>query len=362
MQKIWLLAALCAVSVPVRAQPDHFTTAPEGYDYVEGDSDSRDLLGTEPLLRYQQIDGTILTDLQSRNKMAFRRDGRLPDNFDYLGRTIELEVVFSESDLASISTNFAANYKTNTTTVVSRKKIAFADWSFAPTVLPGGVTNVLALDQLWSYLGRPASGNDFLWEVRVWSNTMAGKDYPFDLEYVVPNATFGTQAPAINGGVQLSAGCAIGAAAPFDLQLALTNTGSALGWQSDTYFGTPGAPVALLLDGIDQQLQLPGLCSTVHALAMTIPHGIADGAGHTSVGFNLPYRRSLLGATLFAQAATPDLGQPGTAVALTGGLSATVPADPAPPKVGRLWALDPNATTATTGPLPGGIIIWTNHQ
>lgn len=352
-----------ALASALTAQPDHFTTAPEGYNYVEGESHSDDLLGTEPLLRFQQIDTTKLDDMMLRDRIAFRRDGRLPDNFDYFSRTIELEIVFSESDLAKVSTTFAANYVTNTATVVAKKRVSFADWTFAPTVLPAGQSTIIPLDQIYNYAGRPATGTDFLWEVRVYSNTMAGKRYPFDVAHPVPNAQFNNTGTQVASGQRLSIGCAVtGQANPFALALQLGNDGTSFQWDSATWYGTANAPVALLVDSQDHNLAVPSLCAPVHALFATIPHGTADNTGTSSFTFTMPRNRALLGADLFAQAATPDANQPNTPIALTGGVSVTVPIDPPTPKLGRLWALAPNATTATAGPIPGGIIIWTNHQ
>ena len=48
-------------------------------------------------------------------------------------------------------------------------------------------------------------------------------------------------------------------------------------------------------------------------------------------------------------------------LALSSGAKLTVPGDPQGPAVGRLWAPDPNATTATAGPVAGGIIAHTSQ-
>lgn len=356
-------AAVVASGVALRAQPDHFTTAPEGYNYVEGESSSDDLLGTEPRLRFQQIDTTKFDDMFLRDRIAFRRDGRTPDDFSFLGRTIELEVVFSESDLANVSTTFANNYKANTATVIARKKVSFADLSFAPTVLPAGQTTVIPLDQIWSYAGRPATGRDFLWEVKVFSNTAAGQRYPLDVAYPVANASFSNQTPNVARAQRLSIGCvANGQTNPFTLVMQLGNDGNRFHWQSTTWYGTANAPVVLLVDSQDQALSVPSLCTTAHAIAASIPHGTSDSAGMSNFAFSLLRNRALLGADLYAQAITADASQPGTPIAISGGVKVTVPTDPPQPRLGRLWALDPTANTATVGPVPGGIILWTNHQ
>ncbi|MEM7199561.1 MAG: hypothetical protein AAF628_04805 [Planctomycetota bacterium] len=356
--------ALTLPAASALAQEDHFTTVPQGYDTTEGNSDSRDLIGTQPLLRYQQIDATATRGLLQRQEIAFRRDGRLPDNTSYGPRTIELEVVLAEGDLDTISTDFAANYQRNMSMVVARKSVSFDDWLFAPTVPPGDVSNAIFFDQLWDYSGVTASGNDLLWEIRVYSNDQAGQDYAFDFEYVVPNAKFGfPKVPTRGMGDSLSTGCTVpGQTNPLTASITILNDLQNMQWQSATWYGVAGAPVILLVDGQDWAAPLPTLCTTLHAVLASVPHGIADAAGHTSFGFTMPYRPRLVGQDLYVQAVTPDASQSGMPMALSNGLKVTVPSDPQDPVVGRVWALDPTASTATVGPLPGGIVLFTNHK
>ena len=59
------------------AQIDHFESLPQGFEFVEGNT-SIDLLGTEPLLRFQQIDSFSFVPIEERVRMAFRRDGTSP--------------------------------------------------------------------------------------------------------------------------------------------------------------------------------------------------------------------------------------------------------------------------------------------
>ena len=68
-----------------------FVSSPTGYEFSEGSSDSRDVLGTMPLLRYQQVDSTSGA-LSNRTQLAFRRDGWLFTSSEYRARTIDVEV------------------------------------------------------------------------------------------------------------------------------------------------------------------------------------------------------------------------------------------------------------------------------
>ncbi len=359
MQRLLPLAVL-AVAPAVGAQVDHFTTSPQGYEYVEGGSDSRDLLGTEPRLRYQQIDATNTRTLASRDRVAFRRDGWLFDNPAYGPRTIELELVLGESNLKTISTTFATNYRANTAVAVARKFISFQDWSLRPAVPPATETNVILLDQQWSYLGKVATGNDLLWEVRVFSNSQAGQDYPFDFDYVVPNATFGPVTPSSSTNLVLSPGCVVGGTRQV-LWPAVLNHGTKFELVATSAQGPLGMPHFLLLDAQDLALSLPALCNPLHALAATLPMGVSNPIGEASVQLNFAHNPWLIGRDLYLQAAAPDLGRPGIQVSLSSGVQVAVPPDPPTPAIGRVWALDPTAATATVGPVAGGIILYTNH-
>lgn len=362
-----LLAAVLGLGLPVPAQLDHFTTSPEGYNFTEGNSYDEALLGTEPLLRFQQIDSTNNTNMNNRVQVAFRRDGRLFINPEYKRRTIELEIVFAESDLTNISSTFAANYKTNQTVVLARKSVNFMDWIVPPTVPPAVETNAIVLDNIWHYAGKAASGNDFLWEVKVWSNSEAGKDYPFDFDYVVPNATFGTKVPTVGASTSLSPGCQVpGQPGPHIANPLLLNYGTNFEFRYASVNGPASQAVVLFLGTANANFSVPFLCNPLHAVTLSTPIGLADANGQfTLAPLNLGYNAALIGQKLIAQEARLCPGcftPPVLDLSLSGGVEVLFPSDPLDPAVGRIWALDPNATTATQGPLPGGVIIYTNHN
>ncbi|MEM7206060.1 MAG: hypothetical protein AAF628_37745 [Planctomycetota bacterium] len=362
MRNVLGSAALLLAAAPLSAQADHFTTSPEDYDFVEGNSFSDDLLGSVPQLRYQQIDATNSRQLLATNRIAFRRDGRALASSAAGPRNVELEVVCAESDIDSISTNFASNYLANESVVVSRITVSFDDWVL-PQGLAATATNTVWFDQLWDYTGTTMSGHDLLWELRVYNNDSAGQPYPFDFEYAVRGASFGTPVPMPSVNTTLSTGCTVGSFTnAHSLRPVILNDGSTFRLQADSMFGPTGAPTFMFIDAIDRGLPVPGLCDTLHATLALIPMGTSDPVfGVTQTSLDLPYQSSAIGAPIYAQAVAPDASQSGIQVSVSSAVQMDIPQDPPKPLLGRVWALDPMATDATAGPLPGGIIIWTNH-
>ena len=345
---------LLALAAPVAAQ-GAFTSAPTGLEFREGGSDSRDVLGTEPQLRYQQIDSTPSV-LPLVRQVAFRRDGRVLSSPAYAGRTVDLELLLGESDLTAISTTFDANYAAPPTIAFTRKQVQFPDWT-TPNTLPGQLDLVLPLDQAWTYLG--ASGPDVLWEVRIYGNSAAGQEYPFDLEYVVPGGTFQQNQPVRSGHIDLGIGCQVALGeAHMDVDV----------WNYKTKFTldahlhiTPNAPVSLLIGTFNANVITPVLCSTLHVVdGFALPVGVTGPTGDFDIDLDpLPYNSSWIGLDLVTQCIAPDATQTGGPVlpiALSSGAQLKIPPDPQPPAVGRIWALDPNAVAATVGPIPGGIV------
>ncbi|MEM7204412.1 MAG: hypothetical protein AAF628_29400 [Planctomycetota bacterium] len=359
MQPTIALALLLAC--PLAAQADHFTTSPEDYDFLEGNSHHSDLLGTEPRLRYQQIDSTNTRALLLTNRIAFRRDGYALADTEYGARTIELELTLSESDLGSISTNFATNLTTNSTRVVPRMQVQFDDWTL-PQGIAAKESNVIFFGTAWGYRGKLQTGNDLLWEVKVWSNDRAGDDYPFDFEYITRNGSFGYAIPIHGARRPIGTGCTT-LAGTFHLSASVIHDGTRISTSAVVFGAPPGAPVGVMIDDRDHGLVLPSLCGTLHVLnGVVISFGPTSGTGFaTSATIAVLAEPSMVGQRLVYQAFSPDPAQPKSQLALSRGFEVEVPAPPSRPALGRVWAYDPSATTATVGPLPGGIIMLTNH-
>jgi len=340
-----------------------FVSSPTGYEFSEGSSDSRDVLGTMPLLRYQQVDSTSGA-LSNRTQLAFRRDGWLFTSSEYRARTIDVEVVMAESSVENLSSTFASNYLGNQAVVVTRKQIQLPDWTQRPIVPPASLDAIIPLDTAWSYAGKQASNRDMLWEFKVWGNTEAGREYPFDLEYVIPNATFGTRAPSRSGHVDLGSGCQV-ALGEAHMDVDVFNYGNK--FTLDAHLHTaPNSPVTLMIGLFNANLSHPALCAKLHVIGIVnIAVGIAGPTGDFDIDIDpITYNPAYIGADMYFQTVAPDTSQASGGywpLALSSGAKLTVPGDPQGPAVGRLWAPDPNATTATAGPVAGGIIAHTSQ-
>jgi len=351
-----LLGCLVAGACPAQTA----ASSPAGYEFVEGSGDQRNLLGTEPRLRYQQIDSTTQSPLLNRGRLMFRRDGHLFNNAQYAARTIEFELVMGEGDITAFTDNFANNIKANAATVLAKKKISFPDWTQAPALPPAANTAVLVLDQPWSYLGKQATGNDWIWEARIYGNDRAGADYPFDFQVVVANAAFGQRAPSRSGHYDLGTGCQV-ARGESHMNIDVFNYGNKFTLDAHLH-SVPNAPVFFTIGFYNANLTHPQLCATVFAVpGIAFPVGPADANGDVDVDIDpIQYDPTWIGLDLYAQAAAPDGSQQGIPVALSSGAKMTIPPDPRGPAVGHLWALDPGATMAAFGPLPGGVIVHTD--
>ncbi|MEM7205570.1 MAG: hypothetical protein AAF628_35265 [Planctomycetota bacterium] len=348
----WVALALETAGLVVLESgcPSGDPTSPVGFATVEGNGDSRSLVGTEPSLRYQQIDASLSGPRSNLNRMWFRRDGLLPDNSVYGARNIELELVLSESDLGAATTVFASNHLANTSTVFSRKTVSFSDWTFRPAVPPASFDTTLLFDVSWFYAGACATGNDLLWEVRVWSNDMAGQDYPFDA-HTQPLASFG---PLLSTSTSLGVGCVAGGQTqPFTLTAGAVNFGTNLNLNATITNSVPGYGGVVLVEPV--ALGLPWFCGALHALQGPL-FPVGPGGGPHFASTFLSHDPSLLGVPFYLQAASFDPSK-SFGFVVSNAARIAFPSDPKPPVVGHAFALNATATTATSGFLPGGIIV-----
>ncbi|MEM7201154.1 MAG: hypothetical protein AAF628_12850 [Planctomycetota bacterium] len=349
-----ILVAATAVVSSLPAQIDHFTSSPNGYEAVEG-ALADNVIGGNAALRLQQCDSSFEPE-GSIDRLAFRRDGLLPDNSGYGARNLELEIVMSDSDLSALSTTFDANYTGNTATVVARTTVSFPDWTLQPVLAPS--TNVLQIDfdSLWT----PGTA-DLLWEVRVYSNDGAGSDYPMDADSGIPQFIQSSRT---------SVGLGCRATGQFFRAANITwinNWGTKLSMDLGVGTSAKNSPTVALLDAV--RTQIPGgslLCTAleVNPAALNLPLGVTDAGGNLTVTIDpIPYSSAFEGATLVTQMASLDPGQSATIpVAFSQG-AVNVISDPPPATapVKQLWAADATATTATSGILDGGIILQVNH-
>ncbi|MEM7199559.1 MAG: hypothetical protein AAF628_04795 [Planctomycetota bacterium] len=362
MSHIIRLGLITAALTPTLAAQPWLGTSPRGFEFIEGFSVSDNVLASEPTLRYQQIDATNDDPMGPISSIGFRRDGQALANPDAIARMVEVELTMAEGDVWAFSLVFDGNRQANDAVVVNRKMVSFPDWTQVPPSLPAPVDLTIAFDQAWSYSGREVSCRDLIWEMKVFSNSAAGMDYPFDLEYVgPPGASFGqTPPPRESMGVELNTGCQVpGAPGPFRLQETMRNDRTMFEIESIALDGVPGQPVTLFMSTFDAALPLPQLCTTLHALPdVIVPNGIMS-PGRVVRTFirPLPYNKSFIGVDLYLQAITPDASQSGLPFALSGAQRLTVPADPDRPTAGRIWGTSTSGFFAAFGPAEGGVIV-----
>ncbi len=360
MRNLLHLAVVATIATPVIAQPDHFTSSPAGYESTEG-SLSVDLIGKEALLRFQQIDATNWGSKADRNRIAFRRDGLMPFDPNYVARTLDMELVMGEGDLATATSNFDGNYTAGTKTVViSRKRVSFPDWQAAPALAPQSESNwaILWLDSQWSYLGKQATGTDLVWEVRVWANDQAGKSYPMDADPVVLSVMQGA-----TGSTGNSSCVTTGQTRGMNNHVEFFNHGTKMSSAFDISRAAPNSPATMLLGTTAQSIAIGGLCSTLELIPVTdVFMGNTDGTGFAFLSIDpIAYNTSLIGQSFYSQAVALDNTQPG-GIGLGVGRKTYVPIDPSTnSQCVHLYSLDPNAASASSGVLDGGLILHTNH-
>jgi hypothetical protein len=122
---------------------------------------------------------------------------------------------------------------------------------------------------------------------------------------------------------------------PYRHQMRLENSGPGCGaWamrlRVEGIDGPPSSPTVLNIDFQDRNLNVPGLCTTVHAaptLSLPVGDTRADGrlwAACVSFG----HHPLFVGATFVTQLVTLDPGYPGIPVVLSNGAQAMMPVDP----------------------------------
>ncbi len=352
----YVFAALGITALLPAAPQGPVTASPAGMLYVEGGGDSRDVLGTLAKTRYQQIDSTLVWPLTGIRSLSLRRDGRLGADPAYGARTVDLELILAEGDINNFSRTFANNHVANAVTVLPRKQVQFPDWSAAPGQVPSSALLTLPFAQPFHYSGASVSGRDLVWDVKIYSNSAAGSDYPFDLEQVVPNAIFGQLVPTRSGHVDLGFGCQV-ATGESHMDIDIWNFGSK--FTLDAHLHTAAnAPVILNLGFFNAGLKPPGFCATIFALpGIALPVGMSNGIGDMDIDIDpIPYNPAIIGMDVYAQCVAPDASQPGVPLALSSGAKMTIPTDPRGPAMGRLWSTDPAATRGANGPFAGGIV------
>lgn len=341
-----LAALFCGASL-LPAQ----VTSPLGYDSTEGGTTHGYILGNRIGLTWQQIDATLRNQVFTANSIAWRRDGAQQAGTDYGARTMEMEIFLGESDLTQISTNHAGNYTNTPTNVLVKKTVNAPDWNPAPASTPAPFDFVVPFDSSYIHLGTA----DFLWEVRVTANSYSGTaftNYPYDFQYVVPNGSFNA-APTPSTNTRLGFGCSLNGR-NLSLDASLFNHGIKFRLTQDVTNAPPSSAVSCFVGLQDRNATVPGWCENVRTdTLLNFPLGVSGTNGALSMMIdNIVYDPAFIGLPLYSQAYTANAGS----VLLTNGVEFVAGADPAYPKVGRVYTYDTTTGSTTSGPWTGGII------
>ncbi|MFO1054061.1 MAG: hypothetical protein U1F36_17735 [Planctomycetota bacterium] len=324
-------------------------TSPAGYLTTEGSSNHDYILFKYNDLRWQQLDQTSVGQAPAVvQRISWRRDGTSAADPTWIARTMDVEIVLSDSVMpGAISENYDANYLGTPTVAFASRPVNFPDWTANPGVTPAPWNLNLTLDAPWVYTGV----NPFLWEVRTQNNTSAS-DYGNDFQSVTGSTAASTSGTSIGTGciptgrsaAMALAGVAKNQFTRFRLAYTVTNA-------------PPVSGVFLNLDFVNSNLTLPGLCTTLIA-APTISSAIgtsdANGAVPEFSLDNIPFNPALIGSTVFGQALALDFGQPVFPIVLSNGRSLTFPNTPTTPaSVTRVYGY---RLTATSMRAPS---VWT---
>ncbi len=175
--------------------------------------------------------------------------------------------------------------------------------------------------------------NSLAWEAAVYSLAITS---PFPGSMDVDPASITAGAAAVTTG----AGCTVTGAAGA-MTLGMTHADSAGVWSFGCYVANApaNAPTFLYLGLSNPNLPIPGLCSNIYTdLVFSLPLATTDGIGYSGTYSNLAgttriggganafaFSNVMGGATLYFQAHSLDISQPGLPVANSNGISLLVP-------------------------------------
>lgn len=315
------------------------TISPSAYARQEGNAVAGEPLGSLQA-RYMQVHG----DLRGRGfpvtALAFRRDGveHIPTG---VARTLDVEVVMAEAELAQLSTAFGTNYKTSPTVVLPRRKIALPAWDLGPST---GKNVVFTFARKWLYSGK----RDLLWELRIYGNSL-GKRSEMPADAFSPSRITQGAQRMIGRGCLTRAGGGKPMTLLSEVRTDRFSNAMSMRWMVDG--GAKNSPGFFLLGFSNPNFPIRYLCG--HGKILVIPHfvipGQSNASGHfeTGKGF-LSWWPGVQGRQVYAQAFTFDGRQMGLLMATSNGLVTTLPGLAAGPvKVSRV--IDTTSPTATKG-------------
>lgn len=351
-----MLTRIClATTILASAAMAQGFTSPKGYLTTEGASNHNYILFAKYEMRWQGIDQSHVGDgPKVMNEVAWRRDGTAATSTIWTARTMSnWQMNMGLADYANVQVaDLEKNYLTGSKVqVIKPVSLSVVDIN-TQTTSPAPWTTVVKFDAPFIYTGKDA----FIWEV-IYDNNTVLADYSFDF-----------QSGGSSTGYNSTSGTIIGTAC--------TSTGKTSAVSNSTTFYNHGtkfrisrsvsnmpdnAPVFLWIDAVDQNLPVPGLCTTLRATPLiSIYLGAASATGSITSAIidNIPYSASVVGGDLYFQYVGVDVGQAGLPFSLSAGRKITVPADPIPTAVTRFYHYKNTATgsTITSGPWYGGIV------
>ena len=322
-------------------------TSPAPLEAAEGNSNNTFPIGGSATHSYQQGHGDLKGKTLSINRLSLRRDGTVGAG-TYPAKTLTGALWFGGGNVIGAKADYALNFTTAKTNVVTSKPISVPDWS-ATAGSPAPFNCNIPLDAPYAWNGL----NDFIWEMRVSAASGTTASYADAASYpdsaTANSASYGTACTAF------------GKAAPHTLTGAFTTAlvggGHTLSWKCVN--GPNSAATALLIGVAATNIPLFGLCTNIYTSPVVNLAGGTDATGTWNVGpLPVAYNPGYIGAHLFAQMASFDpLRGDLLKLSVTNGADTMVPAIPGAYPIYRIF--NTSSATATTGTLiPGyGLVI-----
>ncbi len=334
--------------------------SPVGATWAEGNTNNAFPFHSDTIRRYLQLHGDVDDGVPwAITQLRFRPDTpATPTNLTGT-RAIDLELLMGPGPArySDVSRDFAANYSSPPSTVMSRRVVV---WGPQGVTVAGGPqpfssAMVLPLDAPFLWTG----GRALTWESVIHGNSRSGTFGALDVERgsftIASRTTVGT-------------GCTCsGQSTTHNLSASVADVQGWLGLTVGTIAGPPNAPVFTAVGMSNPNLPFPGLCGSLYTdLLALLPTGItsASGALPTSDGLFMFVPNTIGGATLYLQNHALDIGLPGLGICNSAGGAFVIPA----PNTGRVVRVSrmfdsSNTTTATrgvasaTGTLGYGLVV-----
>lgn len=266
-------------------------TSPVGYDASAGndvlylgsvDGDTLVIDGTQP------ASPRLLRGIALRRSSTAQQAGGV--------KTFEVTLRCGSARLDVIDDAIDKNWTSPPLTTFDRKLVSTPDWALLPISPPAAFDFVLNFDRPFVHTGRDALAIHFAVRQASLAHGVVADGVRVPYEHAL--GSFGV------------ASCrATGATIAFSNGLELLNGGGgqAMMYVGISVHGAPAnAPIVFLLDAVDRQLTVPGLCNSLAAVAVVLPLGAADANGLMRRAYGLPYDRRLEGGSFVTQAATFD--------------------------------------------------------